>query len=313
MKSRQWFASVFPKHREKKCFLLLPTRLLLAMMLWMQPDSIRAQEDPQQDVSDGSVFDGTYAIHLSESAKIRASGRAEPGYFDNLAIELFVKAGLKIEIIPQMPWKRQMELAERLPGQVIYPTTRIGVREDHFQWVGPVSRTFWNFYGLKSSGWPNTSFETQLRDARIGVLLGSAREAYLRERGAANLITVPREELILPMLMANRVDVIAIGGSVLRHYLAVQKVENPDLPVPVLSRSAAYRTCYLYIAISGDVPDQDITKLQTQLDLFKTNGFFVENRRQHGLSTDTESAFLKAMLDLDNNGVSCIDHSASAQ
>ena len=313
MKSWQWFASVFAKLCEKNCFLFLLTSLFLAIMLWMQPHRVQAQEDPQQTISDGSTFDGSYAIHLSGSAKIRASGRAEPGYFDNLTIELFTKAGLDIEIIPQMPWKRQMELAERLPGQVIYPTTRIGVREDNFEWVGPVSRTFWNFYGFKESGWANTPFETQLREARIGVLLGSAREAYLRERGAANLITVPREELILPMLIANRVDVIAIGGSVLRYYLAAQKAENPDTPIPELSRSAAYRTCYLYIAISGDVPDQDITKLQTQLDLFKTNGFFVENRRRHGLSTDTESAFLKAILDLDNNGVSCIDQDLSDQ
>ena len=118
---------------------------------------------------------------------------------------------------------------------------------------------------------------------------------------------VPREELLLPMMMADRVDLIAIGGNILRHYIDQARTESPDTPVPDVASALPYRTCYLYIAISGDVPDSDIAKLQARLDTFKTNGFFVENRRQNGLSSNLESSFLKAMLDLDNNGVSCVD------
>jgi len=118
---------------------------------------------------------------------------------------------------------------------------------------------------------------------------------------------VPREELLLPMMMADRVDLIAIGGNILRHYLDKVRAEYPEVSIPDVAGIKPYRTCYLYIAISGDVPQSDITRLQTQLDRFKTNGFFIENRRMHGLSTNLDSAFLKAMLDLDNNGVTCVD------
>ena len=34
--------------------------------------------------------------------------------------------------------------------------------------------------------------------------MGSAREAYLRKRGAQKLIILPREELLLPMLQAGQ-------------------------------------------------------------------------------------------------------------
>ncbi|NIY75070.1 ABC transporter substrate-binding protein [Thalassospira sp. HF15] len=283
----------------------------LAAALLFASVSVNAQDTGTQAASDKTVFDGKYIIHLSESTRVRSSGRPEPGYFDSLAIELFVQAGLDVEIVPQMPWKRQMELAEHEVGHVIYPTTRIGYREDVFKWVGPVSRTFWKLYGFDRTGWPDMPFETLLRDARIGVLMGSARETYLRDRGAEQLIMVPREELLLPMMMADRVDLIAIGGNILRHYVDLTTSEHPDMPVPEVTGAAPYRTCYLYIAISGDVPDDDIAKLQNQLDKFKTNGFFVENRRRNGLSTNPESSFLKAMLDLNNNGVTCVDKSAN--
>jgi len=281
--------------------------LVLVCALITALGNLRAQTLTDEKAPENSTFDGTYIIHLSESTRVQSSGRPEPGYFDTLAIELFTKAGLDVEIVPQMPWKRQMELAGREVGHVIYPTTRIDHREDVFQWVGPVSRTFWNLFGFVDTGWSDMAFDTLLRDARIGVLMGSAREGYLRDRGAQQLVMVPREELLLPMMMADRVDLIAIGGNILRHYLDKVRAEYPEVSIPDVAGIKPYRTCYLYIAISGDVPQSDITRLQTQLDRFKTNGFFIENRRMHGLSTNLDSAFLKAMLDLDNNGVTCVD------
>jgi len=281
--------------------------LILVCVLIVGTGAVQADEAVEADTPAKSPFNGTYIIHLSESTRVQSSGRPEPGYFDTLAIELFTKAGLAVEIVPQMPWKRQMELAGREVGHVIYPTTRIDHREDVFQWVGPVSRTFWNLYGFTDSGWTDMAFDILLRDARIGVLMGSAREGYLRDRGASQLVMVPREELLLPMMMADRVDMIAIGGNILRHYVDKVRSEQPDTSLPEVVGTMPYRTCYLYIAISGDVPRGDITRLQNQLDTFKTNGFFVENRRAHGLSTNMDSSFLKAMLDLDNNGITCVD------
>lgn len=285
---------------------------LVAVLLFTSPglmarETGTQQEARPQDASGQTAFDGTYTIHLSEGAQARSSNRPEPGYFDTLVIELFKSAGLDIEIVPQMPWKRQMEQAERETGHVIYPTTRIDHREDAFQWVGPVSRTFWNLFGFAETNWSNMAFDAVLHDARIGVLMGSARETYLRDRGARQLVMVPREELLLPMMMAGRVDLIAIGGNILRHYIDKLRTEEPGTTMPDVAGIKPYRICYLYIAISGDVPERDVTRLQTRLDTFKTNGFFVENRRMHGLSANPDSAFLKAMLDLDNNGITCVD------
>ncbi|MEQ8389957.1 MAG: transporter substrate-binding domain-containing protein [Thalassospira sp.] len=252
-------------------------------------------------------FGGRYILHLSENARVRSSGRPEPGYFDNLAIKLFGKAKLQTEIVAQMPWKRAMELAEREAGHVIYPATRSENREEQFKWVGPISRAIWNLYGFSNKGWSEMGFDNLLAQARIGTLMGSAREAYLRQRGAQHIVAVPREELLLPMMLADRVDLIAIGGNILRHYIDAAKDPDGNQGVPDIDGAVPYRSCYLYIAISGDVPDKDISNLQTTLDGFKTSGVFVENRAAHGLSTNVEGSFLSAMLNLENNGVSCVD------
>ncbi len=257
--------------------------------------------------SDHAPFDGHYVIHLSENARSRSAGRREPGYFDSLVIELFDKAGLQARLVDQMPWKRQLEEADHESGHVIYPMTRSQDRENSFKWVGPVSRTIWNLYGFAMHGWAERGFSNILEDARIGVLMGSARETYLRARGAQRLVIVPREELLLPMMRADRVDLIAIGGNVLRYYIDQANDEARGEDLPEIDGVVPYRSCYLYIAISGDVPDDDISGLQRQLDLFKTDGFFVENRRSHGLSANPENGFIRAMLDLGNNGLGCID------
>ncbi|URK16695.1 transporter substrate-binding domain-containing protein [Thalassospira sp. GO-4] len=298
----------------------LATRFYLLFLLFVLPcipilfPTASFADDVAGTVQSDEVsaeFDGRYIIHLSENPRVRSSDRPEPGYFDSLAIELFTQAGIYAEIVPQMPWKRQMELAEREAGHVIYPTTRSDDREDKFKWVGPVSRTIWNLYGFEDRNWSDTGFEDILESARIGTLMGSAREAYLRERGAKQIVIVPREELLLPMLLADRIDLIAIGGNVLRHYIDEIEQKETGANVPKIDGAVSYRSCYLYIAISGDVPDEDILRLQAQLDAFKRNGFFVKNRQTHGLSTNLDGSFLKAMLDLSNNGVRCIDLAGS--
>ncbi|MFV1849428.1 MAG: ABC transporter substrate-binding protein [Thalassospira sp.] len=309
MFERDWLSFRFSKQHLLKCAfpLIFFTGFIIALNSGQKSAHAQDGNYSNSAPAEPTPFEGEYIIHLSESDRPSASDRPEPGYFDSLAIALFDQAGLKSRIVDQMPWKRQMELSEHESGHVLYPTTRVDYRENAFKWVGPVSRTIWKLYGFEERGWPELGLETLLRDARIGVLMGSARETYLRQLGAANLVVVPREELLLPMMLAERVDLIAIGGNILRHYIDEARADDSSKPVPDIDGALPYRTCYLYIAISGDVPNGDIDRLQTTLDGFKTNGFFIENRKAHGLSSDTGSSFLRAMLDLGNNGVSCVD------
>ena len=261
-------------------------------------------QSPIQLQQTDTLIDGelAYTIHASEGGRDKV--RPEPGYFDDLVTTLFNDAGLPYVIAAQAPWKRVMEQAVQGTRHVIYPTTRTADREDSFKWVGPISRTIWNLYGYADAKWQDMSFDNILSSARIGVLLGSAREPYLRKRGAQQLVLVPREELLLPMLHADRVDLIAIGGSVLRQY---RDIVDPSAQQRDIDGILPYRSCFLYIAISNAAPIDEIKKLQNSLNKIKQSGQFINLRERHGLSSNTDSAFLRAMLNLDNNGVACLD------
>lgn len=251
-----------------------------------------------------TLIDGelAYTIHVSEGGRDKV--RPEPGYFDDLVTTLFNDAGLPYVIAAQAPWKRVTEQTLQGARHVIYPTTRTADRENSFNWVGPISRTIWNLYGYADARWQDMSLDNILSSARIGVLLGSAREPYLRRRGAQRLVLVPREDLLLPMLQADRVDLIAIGGSILRHYreLVDSRAKQRDI-----DGILPYRSCFLYIAISNEAPTDEIKKLQNSLDKIKQSGQFINLREKHGLSSNKDSAFMRAMLNLNNNGVACLD------
>ncbi|UKV16972.1 transporter substrate-binding domain-containing protein [Thalassospiraceae bacterium SW-3-3] len=283
--------------------------LIALLLLAFAVRDVRAQyhiepEIPVEQQTTDNFINGklAYTIHRSEGGADPI--RPEPGYFDDLVVSVFQDAGLSYIIAEQAPWKRVMEQAMQGDRHVIYPTTRTADRENRFKWVGPISRTIWNLYGYADAKWQNMPFEEILASARIGVLLGSAREPYLRRRGAQQLVLVPREDLLLPMLQADRVDLIAIGGSVLRHY---RDIVDPSAQQRDIDGVLPYRSCFLYMAISKAAPVGEIEALQKSLDKNKQTGQFIELREKHGLSSDTDSAFLRAMLNLDNNGVACLD------
>ncbi|OSQ31711.1 ABC transporter substrate-binding protein [Thalassospira sp. MCCC 1A03138] len=295
--------SIFTRRNVTECLtvaMLLSTIIIRDAGAQYQSDNQSSLQSQQTD----SLIDGELAYTIHESEGGRDKVRPEPGYFDNLVTTLLKDAGLPYVIAAQAPWKRVIEQALQGNRHVIYPTTRTADRENSFKWVGPISRTIWNLYGYADEKWQDMSFDTILSSARIGILLGSARELYLRERGAQQLVLVPREDLLLPMLHADRVDLIAIGGSVLRQY---RDIVDPSAQQRDIDGILPYRSCFLYIAISNAAPIEEIKKLQDSLDKNKISGQFIEFREKHGLSSDTNSAFLRAMLNLDNNGVACID------
>ncbi|WP_147252960.1 ABC transporter substrate-binding protein [Thalassospira profundimaris] len=229
-------------------------------------------------------------------------GRPEQLFFDAMARNLFEDAGLSFVEQPQQPWKRAYQETIYGPRHVIYPTTRTEDREDKLKWVGPISRTFWNLYSRKNSVWAGRSLAEIFKSARIGVAMGSAREHYLRKRGAQNVVAFARDEQLFAMLNADRVDVLAMGVPSID--FLTHSSEQPEIDI---GRLTSYRVCYLYFALSKDSPDTDITDLQNSLEQFYRDGRFLAMRRKFDLNADPESNFIKAITNPENRNVGCKD------
>ncbi|WP_168173691.1 ABC transporter substrate-binding protein [Thalassospira sp. TSL5-1] len=223
-------------------------------------------------------------------------------FFDAMARKLFEDAGLSFIEQPQQPWKRAYQETIYGPRHVIYPTTRTEEREDKLKWVGPISRTFWNLYSRKNSVWAGRKIADIFKSARIGVTLGSAREHYLRKRGAKNVVAVARDDQLFAMLNANRIDVLAMGFASID--FLTNDLKQPDIDIGLLT---SYRVCYLYFALSKDSPNTDVMDLQNSLERFYQDGRFLAMRRKFDLNADPENYFIKAITDPKNRNVGCKD------
>lgn len=244
-----------------------------------------------------------YILHQSYP-KNGEEGRPEQLFFDALTRLLFKKAGLRFTEQVQQPWKRAYQETLYGPRHVLYPTTRTAAREDQLKWVGPISRTVWNLYGIKNAGWAGRKLGDIFASARIGVAMGSAREDYLKLRGAKNIVAVQHDDQLLAMLLSDRLDVVAMGAAPLGAAVSNNDVRDG---VKDVGRLASYRVCYLYFALSKDSPQSDVAKLQTSLEELYRDGQFLELRRDFSLNADPESDFISSLHDPANHNVGCVD------
>ena len=242
-----------------------------------------------------------YILHQNFPRDVE-EGRPEQLFFDALARTVFTDAGLSFIEQPQQPWKRAYQETLYGPRHVVYPTTRIEDRENKLKWVGPISRTVWNLYSLKNSVWENRKIADIFNSARIGVTLGSAREHYLRKRGAKHIVAVARDEQLFAMLNADRIDVLAMGVASIDFL-----THDQDQPKIDIGRLASYRVCYLYFALSNDSPNSDVMDLQNSLERLYRNGHFLAMRRKFDLNADPKSEFIQSIIDPKNRQVGCED------
>ncbi|WP_085578513.1 substrate-binding periplasmic protein [Thalassospira mesophila] len=240
-----------------------------------------------------------YILHQSYPQNAE-EGRPEQLFFDELVRSLFKNAKLPFIEQLQQPWKRAYQETLYGPRHVVYPTTRTADRENELEWAGPISRTVWNLYGMKHAGWAGRQLADIFASARIGVAMGSAREDYLRSRGAKNIVAVQRDDQLLAMLLADRIDVLAMGASSLGFLTS-------DAEARAVGRLASYRVCYLYVALSKDSPPGDVAKLQASLDRFYLDGHFLAMRRDFKLNADPHSDFIQSLLHPASHNIGCVD------
>ncbi|AUG54671.1 substrate-binding periplasmic protein [Thalassospira marina] len=277
------------------------TGTVLLLLVSLTGQGLAQTENPAAKAVKSSPQMMPYVLHQS-FPRNAGEGRPEQLFFDELARALFKDAGLSFSEQDQQPWKRAYQETLYGPRHVIYPTTRTTDRENDLKWAGPISRTFWNLYGRKDAGWTDQKLADIFASARIGVAMGSAREDYLRKRGAKNIVSVPRDDQLFAMLQAERIDVVAMGAASVDFFS-----NDPENQGIELGRLASYRVCYLYFALSKDSANGDVAKLQNSLEAFYQDGRFLAMRRDFDLSADPDSEFIQALADPKNRDIGCVD------
>lgn len=170
-----------------------------------------------------------------------------------------------------LPWLRAYEAAQKDPRAGLYSTSRNPLREDAFQWVGPLAHASASMYWLKSR--PDAPPRTleQAKQYIVAVARGDVYELYLQSQGfevEVNLLRFnSKSDAVLPFLHG-KVDLLIASELILPVWLAEHQQQLTAVQ-PVIDLSAVGHN---YLALHPEMPPALVARLQQALNELKATG-----------------------------------------
>lgn len=166
--------------------------------------------------------------------------------------------------IELLPWGRALMIAKTQPNTALFETVRTPERDSWFKWVGPLMHYHINLYGLRQRLGVNAD-KLSLPGKLIACSYRNAATVNdIKTFGfveGRNLILTSQTGECLDMLIAGRIDVVAITEYSLPGYAARVQAAGFELTtVHYLTERKRY------IAFSSDVADQRIANWQQALE-----------------------------------------------
>jgi len=159
------------------------------------------------------------------------------------------------------PWSEGYELAQTQPNTALFATVRTPLREDLFQWAGPIASYKYAFFRRAGSGVPINMLDDARRVQAIAVYADDSRGQYLAEQGFTNLVTLADEAACLRALAAGEVDLAMtsdIGGFLV--------AERAGLDPADFEAAYTFNEVQLYVAFQKDTPKEVVQSWQAALD-----------------------------------------------
>ncbi|MBL4786115.1 MAG: transporter substrate-binding domain-containing protein [Cohaesibacteraceae bacterium] len=175
-----------------------------------------------------------------------------------------------------LPWKRGYKMAHDNANTGIYSMLRTSVREDEFQWVGPL-------YSAREYIFMRTGEEIEvnsLNDLKklgsIAAQAGGGLHQMLVKHGLTNIMEVHDVNRLATMLVRGRTDALAIADLGLAHELKKLGKENGTV-TPVMFFGEAR----LYLGFSKKTSKTEIAKWTTAYAAMKADGTLDKIRAQY--------------------------------
>ncbi len=178
------------------------------------------------------------------------------------------------------PWSRAYKAIQKEPNILIVNMARMESRDTLFKWVGPTSpREIWLFK-LKSRKDIKINSLEDAKKYRVGSMLDSASTEELIRSGfqkGKNLDLVFDENLNLLKLIKGRVDLITFHKFEMPWRLK-RLIQSSDTRITALTIHDVEPAYLLsgnyqyYFALSRQIPDSIVMRLQNALDTLKKDG-----------------------------------------
>ncbi len=125
------------------------------------------------------------------------------------AIQQQLGDNTSIEVLPE---DQALHVADTRPNVLLFSFSRTHARENQYIWLLPVLRKKWQlFMPMQRQGNEASRIrsETDFASlARLGVIRGDVREAYLKSLGLTNMVATSSPQQLLTMLQQQQLDAI---------------------------------------------------------------------------------------------------------
>jgi len=170
------------------------------------------------------------------------------GYGTEVVREILKDLGIP-DNIRMSSWENGYNLCLTMPNFVLYTMKRTPLRDDLFQWVGPIGSNNTIFYAKKGSNLTINSMEDAKKVGKIATCSAWFSEQDLKNAGFTNLVSSPDPRENVRQLIEGEVDLSIFT----------------DITIPDIAKEAGYSIDDLeplfvvssgdfYIALSSDTP-----------------------------------------------------------
>ncbi len=164
-------------------------------------------------------------------------------------------------------WSNGYDLALLNPNFCLFTMERTEIRENLFQWVGPIGSNTTYFYTRQGSGITINSIEDAKNLNAIGTVNSWYTDQYLRELGFTNLVAEDDPGVITTRFMNGEVDAFVCSEVTFPDILKGQGYEfNQVMPGFSLLSSDTY------ISFSKNTSPTIVNKWQTTLESMQLDG-----------------------------------------
>jgi ABC-type amino acid transport substrate-binding protein len=172
-------------------------------------------------------------------------------------------------------WSNGYELALNNPNFCLFTMDRTELRENLFNWVGPVGTNTTYFYTKVGSGISFTSIDDAKNLNSVGTVSSWFSDQYLRDMGFTNLVSDSDPAIMVEKLMQGEIDAFVCTDVTFPDILRVSDYQysevNPAFPL----MASDY-----YVAFSKSTPETTVNQWQIALDAAKSDGTYAAIHRK---------------------------------
>lgn len=196
------------------------------------------------------------------------------GFGTDIVNEIMKRNGSFNEIKLSL-WSNGYELALNNPNFCLFTMDRTDLREDLFNWVGPIGTNTTYFYIKSGSGVSITSMEDAKNLSAVGTVSSWFSDQYLRDHGFTNIVSDSDPAVMVEMLMSGEIDTFVCTSITFPDILKSLGYQYSEVSSEFPLIASDY-----YIAFSKSTSESIVNEWQQALDATISDGTYAAIQRK---------------------------------